>query len=63
MYDLIGTKKTVLWGSAVLLFSSFAGVFCNGYPLLIAVRFGQGFGIYMSVNGTLIIASDLIPSR
>eukprot|EP00116_Pleurobrachia_bachei_P019086 sb/3479348/ len=63
MYDLLGTKKTVLCGSAVILLSSFGGVFCNGYPLLMVVRYGQGFGTYLALNGPYVLASDLIPSR
>ena len=59
--DNIGRKETSIFGFMILVISLLCGAFCHDYLFLSFIRFFQGIGTYVLVNGSSILCLELTP--
>ena len=59
--DKIGRKETSIVGFMILVISLLCGAFCHDYLFLSFIRFFQGIGTYVLVNGSSILCLELTP--
>ena len=63
IFDNIGRKRSAIIGILISVPITICGVFCHDYYFLLAIRFIQGYGHFLSITPMYILVQELLPYR
>ena len=63
IFDNIGRKRSAIIGILISVPLTICGVVCHNYYFLLAIRFFQGYGNFLTGTSMYILIQEIMPSR